>query len=245
MKSVSLDASDGLRGKSKLIEFRKIDDENPALAQSPMVRAIEKTFAYIDANGGIGLTPSKAFKRTFVHWAAAEFDWPAFTEAELFTVNRVLNEIDFPPLMDLHDVMIALKIARHYKGQFKLTKAGESLANHPGRIFGIITPFYLFEVDHLRFSRRIERPMGNWDIFLNVLDDVAQKGVAGGDIRRVLYGDPKPGEPFDHLLSSLYLQVLRPLCWTGLLHEECAGRLRRTEQSVFTKTPLWKAGLNL
>jgi hypothetical protein len=191
-----------------MIEFRKIDDGNPALAQSPMLRAIEKVFAYIDANGAIGLTPSKAFKRTFVHWAAAEFDWPGFTEAELFAVNKVLNEIDFPPLMDLHDVMIALNIARHYKGQFKRTKAGETLVGHPGRIFGIITPFYLFEVDHLRFSRRIERPMGNWDIFLNVLDDATQKGATGGNIRRVLYGDPNPSEPFDHLLSSIYLQVL-------------------------------------
>lgn len=195
-----------------MIEFRDIDDGNPALAQSPMVRAIEQIIAYIDANVAIGLTPSKAFKRTFVHWAAAEFDWPGFTEAELFAVNKVLNEIDFPPLMDLHDVMIALKIARHYKGQFKLTKAGGSLVGHPGRIFGIITPFYLFQVDHLRFSRRVEQPKGNWDIFLNVLDDVTEKGAAGSDIRRVLYGDPKPGEQFDHLLSSLYLQVLRPIC---------------------------------
>ena len=36
--------------------------------------------------------------------------------ADLFAVNKVLNEIDFGPLMDLHDLMIALKIGRHYKG---------------------------------------------------------------------------------------------------------------------------------
>jgi hypothetical protein len=228
-----------------MIEFREIDDANPALAHSPMVQAIEKTFAYIKANGGIGLTPSKAFKRTFVHWAATEFEWPGFSDTDLFAVNKVLNEIDFPPLMDLHDVMIALKIARHFKGQFKLTKAGESLDGHPGRLFGIIIPFYLFEVDHLRFSRRVEKPLGNWDIFFNVLHVEAEGGVTGGDIRRVLYGEPDVDEPFDYLLSDLYLQVLRPLCWTGLLQEERKGRLRRTEQSVFMKTPLWRAALRL
>ena len=107
-----------------MIEFRQIEDTNPALAHSPMVRALEKTFAYIAEHGGIGLTPPKAFKRVFVHWAAREFDWPGYSEDDLFAINKVLNEIDFGPLMDLHDVMIALKIGRHYKGQSKLTKAG-------------------------------------------------------------------------------------------------------------------------
>ena len=54
-----------------MIEFRQIDDTDPALTHSPMVRALGKTFAYVAERGGIGLTPSKAFKRVFVHWAAA------------------------------------------------------------------------------------------------------------------------------------------------------------------------------
>jgi len=228
-----------------MIKFRKIDDDDPTLTHSPMVRAIERVFSYIDEHGGIGLTPSKAFKRTFVHWAAAEFKWPGFSESDLFAVNKVLNEIDFPPLMDLHDVLIALKIARHYKAQFKLTKSGETLVGHPGRVFGIVIPFYLFEVNHMRFSRRVEQPLGNWDIFLNVLNVEAEDGITGGDFRRTLYGEPEANEQFDYLLSSLYVQILRPLCWIGLLHEERSERLPRTDQSVFTKTPLWKAGLEL
>ena len=54
------------------------------------------------------------------------------SEAELFRVNKVLNEIDFPPLMDIHGLLIALKIGRHYKGSFRLTKAGQSLCGHQG-----------------------------------------------------------------------------------------------------------------
>lgn len=209
-----------------------------------MIRAIEKVFGYVEENGGIGLTPSKAFKRVFVEWAAAEFDWPGYSKAELFAVNKVLNEIDFPPLGDLHDTLIALKIGRHYKGNFKLTKPGQALVGQPGRLFGIITPFYLFEVDHQRFSRRVEQLMGNWDIFLNVLDDIAANGCTGGEIRRSLYGDPEPGQ-FDYLLSNLYVQVLRPLCWTGLLQEDRRESLRKTETSVFSTTPLWREALDL
>ena len=220
-----------------MIEFRQINDADPALAHSPMVRALEKTFAYIAEHDGIGLTPSKAFKRVFVHWAAREFNWPGYTEEDLFAVNKVLNEVDFGPLMDLHDVMIALKIERHYKGQFKLTKADQELVGHPGRIFGIVTPFYLFKVNHARFSRFDEEPLlGNWDVFLNVLNVETEDGATGADLRRVLYGEPEHG--FDDVLSSFYIQVLRPLCWTGLLEEHRTKGLLRTRDSTFTKTPL-------
>ena len=81
-----------------MIAFREIDDADPSLAFSPLVRGIAKTSAWIGEHGGIPLTPSKAFKRIFVHWAAAEFDWPGHTEADLFAVNKVLNEPDFAPL---------------------------------------------------------------------------------------------------------------------------------------------------
>jgi hypothetical protein len=44
-----------------MIEFLNVNDEDPALAHSPMVRAIGKTYVYIAENGPIGLTPSMAF----------------------------------------------------------------------------------------------------------------------------------------------------------------------------------------
>lgn len=209
-----------------------------------MVRAVEKTFGYVAEHGAIGLTTSKAFKRHFVHWAAAEFDWPGSSERELFSVNKVLNEVDFPALMDVRDLMIALKIGRHYKGRFQLTKAGRSLVGRPGRLFGIITPFYLFEVDHARFARVRTRPIGNWDIFLNVLNVEAEDGISGAEISRKLYGEPDTGSGFSHALSSLYVQVLRPLCWTGLLQEQLTKGIS-VAGIVFIKTPLWRIALRL
>lgn len=229
-----------------MIELRSLADDEPALAFSPLLRGFQKTFAYLGEHGSIGLTPSKAFKRVFVHWAAREFDWPGYTEEDLFAVNKVLNEIDFGPLMDLHDVMIALKICRHYKGQFKLTKAGQGLVGRPGRIFGIVTPFYLFEVNHARFSRFNDEPiLGNWDVFLNVLNVETEDGATGADLRQVLFGETDPAGGFDDMLSRLYIQVLRPLCWTGLLQETRAQGLLRTRESIFTKTPLWRTALRL
>jgi len=50
-----------------VIALREMDDADPALAFSPLVRRMEKTCASIGEHGGIPLTPSKGFKRGFVH----------------------------------------------------------------------------------------------------------------------------------------------------------------------------------
>jgi hypothetical protein len=231
-----------------LIEFRQIDDTDPALTHSPMVRALGKTFAYVAERGGIGLTPSKAFKRVFVHWAAAEFDWPGHTEADLFAVNKVLNEPDFMPLMMLHDLMIAMKLGRHYKGAFRLTKAGQALVGHRGQIFDTVVPVFLFRVDHASSSRFDAEPvLGNWDIFLNVLNVETEDGATGAHLRRVLYGEPETGPVprYDQVMGDLYIQVLRPLCWAGLLHKQPGAVSYRMEDALFVKTPLWRAALRL
>jgi hypothetical protein len=231
-----------------MIELRSLADDEPALVFSPLLRGFQKTFAYLGEHGSIGLTQSKGFKRNFVHWAAAEFDWPGHTEANLFAVNKVLNEQDFMPLVDIHFLLKTLKIGRHYKGQFKLTKAGTELIGQPGGLFGVITPFYLFEIDHSAWSRLPdERLFGNWDILLNVINVEAENGVTGEELRHVLFGEPEPS-PFpryDEVMGKLYIQVLRPLIWTGLLQEIRPGKSFRSQKSVFTKTPLWKVALKL
>lgn len=231
-----------------MIAFREVDDADPALAFSPMVRGVEKTFAWIGENGGIPLTPSNAFKRVFVHWAAAEFGWPGHTEADLFAVNKVLNETDFAPLMVLHDLMIAMKLGRHYKGEFRLTKAGKSLAGHPGRIFGTVVPFFLFRINHASMSRFDDAPiLGNLDVFLNVLNVETEDGATGAHLRRVLFGEPETGplSRYDEVMGQLYIQVLRPLCWAGLLQQERGTTSYRFEEAVFMKTPLWCVALRL
>ncbi len=69
--------------------------DDPALAHSPMVRAIGKIFAYIAENGPIGLTPSMAFKRVFVHWAAAEFGWPRLSDFTCVSSWRGMVHVAF------------------------------------------------------------------------------------------------------------------------------------------------------
>jgi len=226
-----------------MIRFQSISDDDPVLAHSPMVRGAIKTLDYVTKHGPIGLTPSKNFKRYFVNWAVKEFEWPGWTEEELFSRSKVLNEYDFQPLALLHDLLIHLKMGRHYRNAFRITKAGQELVGRPGKLFGILTPFYVFEVNH--GYRTSEKLPGNWDIFLNVLNVEAEDGISVDELRRILYG-PRPSDQqgFDIVPHILFEQVFRPLNWTGLLSEHRSGHDFLRDR-VYIKTPLWKAALKL
>lgn len=58
-----------------MIKLRPIADDDPVLNQSRLLRAMELAFTYADANGGIGLTQTKAFNRKFAHWMAENSLW--------------------------------------------------------------------------------------------------------------------------------------------------------------------------
>jgi hypothetical protein len=223
-----------------MIELRSIDDDNPALAHSPMIKAVEMTFAHLQEHGSIPLTPSGAFKRVFVHWAAEKFEWPGYEQEELFAINKVLNEWDFPPLTDIHELLLMLGLGRHYKKAFWLTKKGKALAGHPGKLFDLIAPFFLFEFDHMEQSRFPQPQLGPWDVLLHVISSETKGEASGKQIRRALYGKPDPDDWYDNLEISLYVQILRPLCWMGMLREKERGEGLERE-SMFTKTPLWDA----
>ncbi|MBL1435577.1 MAG: hypothetical protein COB08_005190 [Rhodobacteraceae bacterium] len=226
------------------LAFKPLADDDPLLLTSPLIHGVLKTAEYIEAQDGIGLTKSGAFNRKFVHWAAAAFDWPGYSEDELFSINKVLNEWDFQPASDIHALLQEFKLARPYKGQFILTKAGKDLVAHPGRLFSELVPNYLFHLDHGAHLRAEEEILGNWDIFLNVINVEANHGTSQSALRKALYGDPEPSAyGFDPIASTLYITVLRPLCWVGLLQEE-EGDDGNFDRRLI-KTQLWRRVLRL
>lgn len=123
-----------------MLHSMPLANDEPALAGAPMICATQKLLAFLLEHGTIGLTQGKAFQRRFVHWAAAEFAWPGWEEDKLFSVNKVLNEYDFPPLEALHFVLLKLKLIRHEKQTCRLTKAGRAMAGSPGDLFNESRP---------------------------------------------------------------------------------------------------------
>ncbi len=228
-----------------MIEFHQLPNEHPDLECSPLLKAACLTLQYTEDNGSIGLTQTKAFKRTFVNWAAEQFDWPGMSAEELFRYKKVLNEYDFPPLELLHFLLIELKLGRHYKGVFKLTRLGKELAHQPSNLFHVLIPYYLFSIDHSSYGRFDEQPFGKWDIWLNVMNLEMDQGATEHDLFLVFYGDGRTsGDVGWRDLAVFSSFVLRPLAWSGLIFEQDASRNSKTERHCF-KTPLWRSVLKL
>src|SRR6056297_2694412 len=211
-----------------MIEFRTLADDHPDLAHSPMLHAALLALQYAQEHGSIGLTKTKAFKRVFVHWAVEHFDWPGKSAEEMFRYNKVINEYEFPPLEVLHFLLISLRLGRHFKGEFRLTKRGKELSHAPGRLFDELIPYSLFQIDHASYARFAERPFGKWDVWMNVINVEADHGTTDRALFAAFYGDENDrGNVGWREMAAFSSCVLRPLEWAGLLvetDEERAGK---------------------
>lgn len=213
-----------------MIEFHAPAADAPELALSPLHRAAMLTLRYLIETGPIGLTPNKALKRSFVTWAADAFNWPGYTTDDLYALNKVLNEHDFPPLVVLHDLLLAAKLARHRKGFLHITKFGKDLLAHPGSLWIALAQHLLLAAGH------DDMLDVEWVSVLSAVNIEAHEGMTDKQFCARLMG----AEDGDYRFKSLvYVHVLRPLCWLGLLQE---SRQNRSER-LFTKTALWPLAL--
>ncbi len=124
--------------------FISSDLSEQELTDSPLAINGIKILRYAEQSGGIPLTQSLgAFHRKCVEWAAHEFRWPGFEPEVLYSVNKVLNEPDFPPLSILHQALQDLRLIRYYKGKAVLTKAGRSILGNQGALQAFLTEWIL------------------------------------------------------------------------------------------------------
>ncbi len=228
-----------------MIEFRRLSDDDPVLAYSPLLRAARLTLEYVEDNGAISLTNTKAFKRVFVHWAAEHFDWPGRGYDDLFRYKKVLNEYDFTPLELVHFLLIRLKLGHHNKGAFRLTQRGKEFGRSPSQLFIEMIPYYLLQIDHSSYSRLDDAPIGNWDVWLNVMNVEIDQGATEKQVYGAFYGE---GPDWDNSgwreMAAFSSCVLRPLEWAGLIVEQEDTLDGRVDRHCF-KTPLWRAALRL
>lgn len=214
-----------------MIEFHAPPADGPELTLSPLQRAAMLTLQYLVEPGPIGLTPNKALKRYFVTWAAEAFNWPGFTTDNLYALNKVLNEHDFPPLVVLHDLLLAAKLARHHKGFLHITKFGRDLLAHPGSLWIALAQHLLLAAGH-EDMLDVE-----WVSVLSAVNVEGHEGMTDKQLCARLMGSD---ELDYHFKSLVYVHVLRPLCWLGLLQETRHSRSER----LFTKTALWPLALS-
>jgi hypothetical protein len=228
-----------------MIEFRYLSPDHPDLVHSPLLRAALLTLKYAEENSGIGLPQTKAFKRTFVHWAVEHFNWPDQCAEEMFRYSRVINENDFTPLEVLHYLLTSLRLGRHFKGEFRLTKLGTELAKTPARLFLELIPYFVLKIEHASYSRLQERPFGKWDAWMNVINVEADHGTTEKDLFAAFYGADHDWEYAGWKeMAAFSSRVLRPLEWAGLLVQARDESASKYANHVF-KTPLWRSALRL
>jgi hypothetical protein len=140
----------------------------------------------------------------------------------------------------LHDLLLSLKLARHYKGALHVTKLGKQLRGHPGELWALIAKRILGGFDATPYSRFEVPFVGNWDVFLNIINVEGHMGCTDDHLCAVLFGSKKGEHGLEHakIRSAFYVHCLRPLIWLGLLDETTTGTGLNRER-IFTKTPLW------
>jgi hypothetical protein len=224
-----------------MILLHPVTDPAGAILRSPMLRAVCLTLNYIAERGPIGLTTTGSLKRYFVEWAVDAFAWPFYTAEDLYAVNKVLNEDDYPPLAMMHGLLLSAKLARHKKGALHITRLAGNLRSNPAALWALLAQQFLFATDHTGYTRFSDRPMGNWDIFLNVINVEAQQGVSEDRLCHLLYASGKTdGQHEDiRMKAALFIHVLRPLCWMGLLEEVRSQAGFKREEHYF-KTEIWR-----
>jgi hypothetical protein len=223
-----------------MIEFRTLPDDHPDLMRSPLLREALLTLQYAQEHGTIGLTKTMAFKRVFVHWAIEHFDWPGKSAEEMFRYSKVINEFEFPPLEVLHQLLITLRLGRHFKGEFRLTQRGAELAGAPSRLFAELIPFFVLQIDHSSYARFEERPFGKWDVWINVINVEADHGTTEQALFAVFYGEDHDWDNSGwREIAAFSSCVLRPLEWAGLLGQSRDERAGKQGFQVF-KTQLWR-----
>lgn len=223
-----------------MIKLKQLENDEPGLTAAPLVRCANILFTYLAEHGAIGLTRTGAFKRKFVLWAANKLQWEGYDLELHFKVSKVLNEHDYLPLEMLHFLLRRLNLIRHQKGNCRLTRNGAKLVDEPGKIFNLIAPLYLFEIDHAALSRVREQILGNWDVFLGVLNEEAKHGVSCAELRQILYGKADANVGVDYLPSMIHTQVLKPLCWIGLLVELNSDTQIDFGDRHYVQTQLWE-----
>ena len=228
-----------------MIEFLTLSDDHPDLAHSPLLRGALLTLQYAQKHGPIGLTKTQAFKRVFVHWAVENFDWPGKGAEEMFRYNKVINEYEFPPLEIIHLLLISLRLGRHIKGEFRLTKRGKKLSQNPGHLFAELIPYFVLQVDHTSYVRFGNPPFGNWDVWMNIINVEADHGTTEAALFETFYGEPQDWHTAGWREMAVFSAcVLRPLEWAGLLVETREEDGNKPLCHVF-KTPLWRSSIKL
>lgn len=209
-----------------------------ALAGSVVATRARMMLAYARENDGIGLTASGALNQKFLAWAVEAFDWPGYERAEVYAINKVVDEIDYLPGWYLHEVMKRRKFMRKHKDRLLLSPAGREALDRLGLVQARLFP----ETFTGRYFPSLDAAfMGDFDFYFGLLLWRVRHATGGWASARQIFEVAVIPDDAIHELAGRYpdapihgfhLRVLRFLCWFGLL-EVAAANTRRFDADAY------------
>jgi hypothetical protein len=106
------------------INFRPHPGADLVQTSAPMLRAFQTIAAYQVEHSEIRLTNSGAWNRHCIEWVVRRMNFPNWTAEKLYSVNKVLDEYDVPPLEYLRVLLTSLRLGRKMGAGWRLTKPG-------------------------------------------------------------------------------------------------------------------------
>jgi hypothetical protein len=198
----------------------------------------------IDA-GGLKLTEKGNLSRSVVAEMRQAIEWPGYEKAELFQINKVINEPDFLPLYFIRVLMKAAKILRKQKGVLMPTRLGRNLIieERCGALQAILFHIAFW---HLNLSHFDRTPFSSWPqndvgIVLWSLSASAHDWQDRETLTR-LCTVPVIGvleSAWDLGSFAMEARILRPLTWFGILEHRSEPGAGPVDRYLYRKTPLF------
>lgn len=217
------------------------------LANCIFVRNTTVLLRYAVENGGLGLTATGNLTRAVVAQMIPKMEWPAFSKADMYRYNRVINEPDFAPLHIVRVNAVAARLLRVHRRKLIATKSGRGmvLSQRGGPLLAQLLSAVFWGRDRSDNGRNL---LGGWplhDISVVLWSlCVSATDWQSPEVLARLCTIPINGvleTSWDVGSTAIEAHVLRPLLWFGLVEhrqEDIPGS-RFGSRHFYRKTQLF------
>jgi hypothetical protein len=217
------------------------------MAQSAVASSLAIFLRTATAAPGLKLTATGNLARSVVAEMIDRFDWPGFDKAQMFRMNKVINEPDFWPLLFVRQSAEALRFLRKSKGHVRTAPLGRAAldeSNLPS-LQALLFHVTMWHIDLSDFGRGLHGrwPQDDMGVVLWSLSVAATEWQSPERLTRMCTIPINSVLEAEWDSSSMMVEarVLRPLLWFGLLdykQEAIEGR-PFGERRFYRKTKLF------
>ena len=222
------------------------------MAQSAVASNLAIFLRAATAAPGLKLTAAGNLSRSVVAEMIELFNWPNFDKAQLFRLNKVVNEYDFWPLFFIRQLAEAMRFLRKSKGHVRTSPVGRASLDEANlsALQALLFPVTMWHIDLSDFGRGLHGrwPQGDVGVVLWSLSVAASDWQSPERLTRMCTIPTRSVLAAEWDSSSMMMEarILRTLQWFGLLDHkrEAVDGQRFGERHFYRKTELFNRFLS-